>query len=132
MSSLKKKKVSKPKAKPLRWYKAKFDANFSRWVRQRDKHKCFTCGKQMNEKESQCGHYVSRSHMNTRWDETNNNCQCYGCNICKKGNMDVYALRLIAKYGDQILYELQIKKNKIKQWTIKELQALIEKYQNPF
>lgn len=50
-----------------------------------------------------CGHYTPRSHLNTRWNEINCACQCKGCNIFKKGNMDVFAIRLQEKYGLQIL-----------------------------
>jgi len=43
--------------------------------------------------------------------------------------MDVYAIRLTQRYGDGILKELAREKRKIKQWKVKELEALIKKYQ---
>ena len=42
--------------------------------------------------------------------------------------MDVYAIKLQAKYGDQILVDLQIEKQKIKQFGRQELSTLIQRY----
>ena len=42
-----------------------------------------------------------------RYDERNNHCQCVACNVFKKGNLTVYALRLIKIYGTKLLEELK-------------------------
>lgn len=121
-----KKKLNK-KLSVLR-LKKEADRVFSLWIRARDNHICFTCNRKLDPKQSQNGHYVSRSHNSLRYDERNCHVQCMACNVFKHGAMDVYALKLIAKYGDNILIDLQREKNKVKQWTIKGLQELIERY----
>jgi len=89
---------------------------------------CFTCGVRKHWKELQNGHYVSRAHNNTRFDDFNCHVQCAGCNIFKSGNMDMYAIRLREKYGEGILEELNRRKNVIKQFTAPELEKLIAQY----
>lgn len=123
------KKIKKPKALTKSKVKKKLDYVFSVWIRTRDRGSCFTCGKVGAIKEMQNGHYISRSHMNTRYDEKNCNTQCVGCNIFKKGNMDEYALKLIQVYGNGILEELNKKKQIIKQFTILEMLDLIAIYE---
>jgi 5-methylcytosine-specific restriction endonuclease McrA len=117
-----KKALSKTKVKN------KFDAIFSKFIRERDKGRCVTCGKQAEPKEMQCGHYISRSNMNTRWDEQNCHCQCVGCNVFKNGNMDEYSLFMISKYGEGILQEMNKRKQQIRQWTSKEIEEKIAYY----
>ena len=43
--------------------------------------------------------------------------------------MDEYALALQRKYGQDILVRLNAEKNKIKQFTVQELQMLIKEYE---
>jgi len=88
------------------YYKNQIDTTFSKYIRQRDEDTCFTCGRKLDHKESQAGHYISRVNLALRCDEINVNCQCKGCNIFKKGNLTEYALRLMKKHGDYILYNL--------------------------
>lgn len=77
----------------------------------------------------QAGHYISRSSLALRFDERNVNCQCMPCNVWKHGAMDVYALKLQAKYGDNILAELQRKKHILTKFSTQELADLIGIYE---
>ncbi len=86
--------------------KKKADALFSAFIRQRDGGKCITCGKFDEWKYMQAGHYISRDITELRYDPRNVNCQCYGCNVAKKGNYPVYAIKMIEKHGANILFEL--------------------------
>lgn len=108
--------------------KKKLDAVFSKFIRQRDAGICFTCGIKKEQKYQQNGHYISRQHNSTRYDEQNCHCQCVRCNIMLNGNMDEYALRLIRKYGAGILKKLNKKKKEKKQFKENELKNLIEHY----
>lgn len=116
------------KPKSVRQLKKLADKVFSQYIRQRDAGICFTCGIRKEPKYQQCGHYVPRQHNSTRYDETNNHCQCMRCNVFLRGNMDEYAIRLKRKYGSKILEELNKKKHQIKQFKVDELEKLIEKY----
>jgi len=87
--------------------KSKADKVFSDFIRQRDEGKCITCGKTDDWKYLQAGHYIPRDCIELRYDERNVNCQCYGCNVCKKGNYPIYSLKMIEKNGSNVLYELE-------------------------
>jgi hypothetical protein len=87
---------------------------------------CYTCDKEDHWKFLQNGHYISRSHMNTRWDFENCKVQCVGCNVFKHGNYTEYAFRLMAEYGVDFLNSLMAKKNVIRQWSIQDLEEAIE------
>ena len=66
--------------------KKKLDVLFSQYIRRRNadhlgRVKCFTCGVEKHWKEQQAGHFQSRSHHSTRWDEVNVQVQCVKCNM---------------------------------------------------
>jgi hypothetical protein len=69
---------------------------------------CYTCGKVKLISEMQCGHFVSRRHYTTRWDERNTRPQCWGCNAKHLGNgmPVVFAAKLVQEYGKKIISEL--------------------------
>ena len=73
---------------------------FSRYIRQRDKGKCFTC----NGEGNQAGHYRTGATCNNYlyFDERNVNCQCFHCNINLSGNWRVYQQRIHYRYGQEI------------------------------
>lgn len=106
------------------------DKVFSDYIRQRDKYVCFTCGKKGDKTNIQNGHYVSRAFNSLRFDERNCAAQCVGCNIFRKGNIDEYALALLKKFGPEILKELAAEKRKVKQFTVRELEGMIEEFKN--
>ena len=93
--------------------KKELDKWFSLYIRLRDANdfglvQCFTCGvvKPYN-KGMQCGHFQSRSHLSTRFDEVNCQPQCVGCNMFKQGEQYKFALNIDAKYGEGTAQELQ-------------------------
>ena len=87
--------------------KKELDKIFSRYIRQRDKGQCYTCPKKDDPKKMQCGHFNPRQYLNTRWDERNNHCQCYACNMLYNGQPSRYAQHLIEDYGADIINELE-------------------------
>jgi hypothetical protein len=93
--------------KTLSQYKKKLDEHFSKYIRYRDEGQCFTCPKKDHPKKMQCGHFNPRQYLATRWDETNNNCQCYACNMLYGGNPATYSVRLIEKYGLEHVRKLE-------------------------
>lgn len=127
-------KRTKQQNSPTRLKKA-LDIVFSQWVRQSNADrngyvKCVTCGVVKHYKEMQAGHYISRSHMNTRWDEKNVHPQCFADNIYKKGDYPNYTLYLIKKYGAGVIDELIEKQRTIKKFTAQDLHALINHYKS--
>jgi hypothetical protein len=95
----------------LNWIMKKADAEFSKWIKKRDKYICITCSKQCVEgsQGTQAGHFVQRFHLSTRYDEHNVHCQCYSCNFCKSGNYTVYRDKLLEKYGEEEVKRIEKK-----------------------
>ena len=95
---MKKKSISKLKKELDKW--------FSLFIRLRFATKeglcqCVTCGKVGHYKSGmQCGHFQSRRHLNTRFNEENCQVQCIGCNCFKQGEQYKFSLYLDGKYGE--------------------------------
>lgn len=109
----KRQKQPKAKSKPKRKVKSlkkELDTIFSRFIRERDKHTCYTCNIKLDPKKSQNGHFVPRQYLATRYDEVNNHCQCYACNVLYNGQPSVYALRLERDYGKGTVEMLESKR----------------------
>ena len=119
-------KQSKPKS--VRKLKKELDRIFSLYVRNRDRKICFTCGRPGN----QAGHFISRRHNSTRYDELNTHAQCVSCNVFKHGNHAEYAYRLIQKYGRKEFEQLIKRGREIKQFKAQELETLIQRYGGRF
>jgi hypothetical protein len=117
-------------AKTQATLKKDLDKVFSIYIRQRDKGVCVTCGTEKGWKYVHAGHYVSRAHMATRWDERNVHAQCPGCNIFKSGNMVEYTFFIKRKYGQPVLNDLYRLKQTIRKWSIPELEERIEYYKS--
>lgn len=69
--------------------------------------KCVTCGKTKECKELECGHYVSRRHLATRYSELNTHAQCTYCNQWKYGDPEKHALYINQTYGEGTSEKLQ-------------------------
>jgi len=110
----------------------KADIVYSKYIRERDSVngyvKCFTCGKMYPIGEMQCGHFISRDNMETRYSEDNTHPQCIDCNCFNGGNMEEYTIRMIDKYGRDKVDELRRRGRIAKRWTKEELKELIEEY----
>ena len=93
--------------------KKELDKWFSLFIRLRDADSnglvfCFTCGRSKHYKSGmQNGHFQSRKHLSTRWDEENCQVQCVGCNMFKAGEQYKFAINLDAKYGEGTAEELE-------------------------
>lgn len=113
--------------------RAKLDREFSRYIRLRDAlpdgtFKCISCGQVKDLSQADCGHYVNRRHMATRFDEMNCNAQCRSCNRFDEGNMQGYRRGLVAKYGEQRVLLLEAKKHETRKYSMFEYEALIRHY----
>jgi hypothetical protein len=108
------------------------DSVFSKYIRQRDAVNeiatCFTCGKRDHWKRLQNGHFQSRKHYSTRWDETNCQVQCAGCNVFKYGEQFLFGQNLDVKYGLGTSNELYLKAKKTVKISTVELQDMIKHY----
>ena len=115
----------------------RLDTVFSEYIRLRNADNngnvtCFTCGKvdYWKGKGMQCGHFQSRKHYSTRWDETNCQVQCSACNVFRYGEQYKFALNLDKEFGIGTAEELLIKANEVVKISTKELESLITYYKN--
>ena len=76
------------------------------------------------------GHFQSRKHYATRWDEINCQVQCAGCNVFKYGEQYVFSKNLNKKYGSHTSNRLYKKSQQIVKYTNYEIEDLINKYQS--
>ena len=112
----------------------KLDTIFSQYIRLKnsvnEKATCFTCGKVDHWKKLQNGHFQSRKHYSTRWDEVNCQVQCAGCNVFKYGEQYKFSVNLDAKYGQGTAEDLSIKAQQIIKLSNFEIEDMIKKYKN--
>ncbi len=110
----------------------KLDKIFSLYIRQRKAQneiaECFTCGKQDHWKKLQNGHFQSRKHYSTRWDEYNCQVQCAGCNVFRYGEQYKFAKNLDETYYKGLAEELHIKAKQTIKLDNYDLELLINKY----
>lgn len=104
------KKSKLPKKKTLTQLKKMLDKVFSEYVRRKyskgGNTECYTCGRWIPWKQIHNGHFVSRYHLATRFDERNCRPQCYVCNIWRYGMTPVFAEKLERELGKGIVAEL--------------------------
>tara|TARA_S200002703_G_scaffold143832_1_gene137076 strand:- start:94 stop:492 length:399 start_codon:yes stop_codon:yes gene_type:complete len=121
--------VKKSKSKLVK----KLDSIFSKYIRLKHSKKgictCYTCGRKYEVKKIQAGHFMSRRHYSTRWDEDNVRPQCYGCNIGNQGRSYEFGLNL-NKEEEGKADKLLIRSRDIVKFSTGDIEMLIAKYQN--
>lgn len=105
------------------------DRSFSLAVRLRDSSNgygvCITCSKPIHYKQAHAGHFQSRRHSATRYDEENVNLQCVGCNTFRGGEQYQYAIAVDDKYGKGTARKLAKKAQEYHKFTDDELLEII-------
>lgn len=116
-------------------YKAKLDKVFSMYIRLRDSKqygykyfKCISCGKILPFEKADAGHYMSRRHNSTRFDEDNVHAECSYDNRFNAEHLDGFRDNLIKKIGQQRFDLLRAKANTTKSYSELEYKALIKYY----
>lgn len=87
--------------------------------------KCISCWKRIHRKDGHGGHYIPRAHMSTAFDLRNIHLQCPYCNNQLHWNLIEYRKNMIEQFGEDLVLELEEKKNQTKDFTIEELEALL-------
>lgn len=124
-----KKLIPLPKLKKKAW------KIFSIWIRKsnadyRGYVQCFTCPAVLvwNSGEIHAGHFI---HDKQDFNEKNIHPQCQQCNYWKKGNIRVYAIRMVEKYGLEEVRELErLAAQMGNRYSRQELEEVIQKYGN--
>ena len=111
----------------------KLDDVFSKYIRLRDAMpngycKCISCGRIKPFSEFDAGHFYSRKHMGTRFDEDNVWAECSGCNRFSADHLVNFQTNLIRKIGMGRFELLGVKAHEVKKWCDFELEAMIKHY----
>lgn len=128
-------RTTRRKGKTYAQLKRELDAVVSQFVRRSavDANglvQCITCRKPYPVADIQCGHFISRVHLSSRWEARNLAPQCYACNVLRRGNVGEFALYLNQRYGPNIIAELVEKKRESIKFTRADLQAKIDHYKS--
>lgn len=114
---------------------AKLDKVFSLYIRLRDSKpfgykafRCISCGKIKPFHYADCGHYYSRTHMATRFDEDNCHAECSYCNRFKADHLIGYQANLIKKIGKENFDLLTLKAHSSYRWSLYEIEERIKFY----
>lgn len=109
--------------------KSKAWKEFSKFIRNRDDGKCYTCFRKYDPREMDAGHRYHRSAI-MFFDERFVRCQCTFCNRFRHGNLGTYERRLIEELGLKACQKAEKKSHEIKNWKSHELKEIYQKYKN--
>lgn len=124
-----------PKRKSLSSAIRKLDGVFSEYIRLRDSRpygykyfKCISCGRVLPYEDADCGHFIGRTHMSTRFDEKNCSAECRHCNRFGSDHIIYYERNLVQRYGKEAVDMLIARGRASKKWTAWELDILTRHY----
>lgn len=103
-------KPKKAKLPSLSKLKRETDKYFSLYIRAKYPKECYTCG---GRGTLQCGHFISRSYLATRWTESNARPQCVGCNIWGSGKPLDFEERLKKDLGSDQVEQMKLSRKEL-------------------
>lgn len=111
----------------------KLDRIFSLYIRLRDVMpngyvRCISCGQIKSFEDVDCGHFHSRRHMATRFDEDNCHAECKYDNRFSADHLIDYQRNLLRKIGQQRFDRLNIKAHSTLHYLDSELERMITYY----
>lgn len=106
---------------------------FSEYVRRRDADErgcvyCVTCSKYDHYKNMDAGHFISRRHASTKFDEQNVFPQCPGCNLYGAGKQYEFGLALDRMFGAGTADKILLKSKMLCKRDRYDFECLIEEY----
>lgn len=109
----------------------KLDDLFSEYIRIRNcdeegNVKCITCGDGHHWTDVDCGHFVKRGNMTTRWHIQNSGEQCRLCNSTHDGKEDDHAEYIDRTYGPGTADQLRRLGKGEAHFSERELQSMYE------
>ncbi len=114
----------------LSWHKKKTWSSCSKYVRLLHSIdgccRCYTCGIVKPIKQMQAGHGFSGRGNSILFELDIIRPQCYGCNCCSSGKLDVFTYNLRKELGSKRFDELFALKNTQRKYIIPELIELRE------
>ena len=105
------------------------DKVHARFIRDRDRGICVICGSTV---QPECGHLFTRAAHSTRWDylpDGNCHCQCHACNMRHEEDAKPFTDWYIGKFGQAAYDALLARHNRVRRWSVGELEDLIRAMQ---
>ena len=126
-------KTRSAKTERQQW-KDKADKYFSEFIRLRDSDEqgmvtCVTCSHRGHWRQLQNGHWITRGHEATRFDELNCNTQCRGCNY-NGGQHLRHEAAIVRKHGAEAVQKLTDKARATCHRTALDYKFLAETYRS--
>jgi hypothetical protein len=83
---------------------------FTLYIKMRDNWTCFTCGRKATGQGMGGGHYKPKGACSAEYyySEINVNAQCTDCNLVLCGNQVEYRRRLVLKYGEEKVNDIDM------------------------
>lgn len=110
----------------------KLDRIFSIYIRLRDTKNgvgnCCTCGRLTEFNGGHCGHFISRRHQATRFNEKNCALQCVSCNTYNQGRQYEFGLFIDRKYGAGTAEKLLVESRQVCKRGKVEIDVMTEYY----
>lgn len=134
-----KKPKSKTQTSPIDKDEKRAETYFSKYIRLRDciatlrsneVFKCCSCWKITLFKNWDAGHFISRMHKNTKFDERNCFGQCKTCNRYQQGNWDKMYEHIKKLYGQETIDELLEKSREIVRYQ--DYGMIADEYRNKY
>ena len=119
---------SKTKEKTQAQLKKELDRVFSIYIRNKFPKECYTCRK--TDVTLQCGHFVTRQYLATRWDENNCRPQCVGCNMFGGGKPFDFEERLKKELGNDFVEQMKLTRHQSLKLDRNWYKEQIEKYKD--
>lgn len=82
----------------------------------------------MSFQEAQCGHFIDRDQIPTRFDERNCHSVCQECNCFDPEHANKYYKWMVNKYGLREVIALEYKARGLQKYMRWEIEDLIEHY----
>lgn len=125
--------AKKPTSKTKPNLVKKLDRVFALYIRLRDVMpngyvRCISCGQIKKFEDVDCGHFHSRTHMATRFNEDNCHAECKYCNRFSADHLIAYQRNLTQKIGQQKFDVLNVKAHSTCHFLNSELEEMIEHY----
>lgn len=114
--------------------KKKLDTVFSQFIRLRGCNdegygNCWTCDRLSHWTKVDCGHFITRGKLSTRWMETNCQFQCKQCNM-NGGQQYVFSKKLDEFHGAGTAEAILIISNRTRKFSVHELEEMYQYYKN--
>lgn len=126
------KRIKKKATTPLAQLKEELMELAKKYIKLRDEHTCWSCGKKnLTGKDLQGGHFIpdSTGGVILRYDEHNIHPQCLRCNHFLSGNQAEYYRKMVEVYGQEFVDEMFRKKHQdITKWGLQDYRDKIEYY----